>query len=172
MAANKCRFCNIRPVSRNDADARMLELCGLCSTEADWENLHSDDSHGVDPDNETFEGCWICFPELNQASENYVPRIGTSRQGMKMNTTRSQSAISKAEVVAAAARARGFSTMVDSADSGAYVVVTGLPENGIIKLQWDAAGRYQYDASAYGTSTKQSRKVRNVSAALSIIAAQ
>lgn len=111
-----CTICNTRPAlpmaQRTSAD---MPYCEPCSTQADWENVHSDQAHDlvlaadeagkkvsvkgwtnmktraevdayVDEQlRPEMEQCWVCHPELDETQREYTPRRGTSRLGMIIN---------------------------------------------------------------------------------------
>lgn len=69
-----CSVCRTRPIDQKlVADCATWTFCLPCYTEADWENMHSDDAHdqmlAEDPD------CWVCNPSLNEASDDYVAPV-------------------------------------------------------------------------------------------------
>lgn len=89
----------VAPKDRRRAEGMSgdMDYCVPCYTEAGWENTHSDQGHD-DLDSYTLENttyviqaeldawlvserevtkeCWICHPELNQASAEYVAKAG------------------------------------------------------------------------------------------------
>jgi hypothetical protein len=108
----KCEICNTRPVG-NEAKAEGFKYCDPCYTEANWENTHSDYGHDdIDTyslENTTFKvqaevdryisdtkvemaSCWICHPELNEATAAYTPRTGTPRTDAANTPHRSHAA--------------------------------------------------------------------------------
>lgn len=88
MARKICNVCNARPVgygtNGDQRQAQSMDLCTPCYEEGGWENTHSDFAHDAEAEhmvqqgnNEAghrVEGCWICFPELNDAQKPYVKR--------------------------------------------------------------------------------------------------
>lgn len=68
MARKLCEFCNTRTATSQNRGNISISACEPCETEAGWENSHSDGQC------EGTEGgkCWICLPELNRASAEYV----------------------------------------------------------------------------------------------------
>ena len=159
-----CRSCQIRQIATgtvkgadaayvDKGTARAVELCNFCHVEADYENTHSDDGHNDDVD-----GCWICYPELNQrtkADERGTRQAtGTSRVGMVITVPLRASGAEKAKVVADrfAGRAKVRTTKG---------ITTLTVADAKLRLVWDAQGRFNYDASRISD-----RKVRNVAAAL------
>jgi hypothetical protein len=160
-----CRSCQIRTIATGTvkgedaayvdrATAKSVELCNLCHVEADYENTHSDDDH----DSEPVDGCWVCYPELNQrtqADERGARKAsGTSRSGMVFTVPVKASGKEKAEAVKAQITADVKVTV------RTVKGVTTL-RAGALRLAWDAQGRFDYDASRYGD-----RKVRNAAAAI------
>jgi hypothetical protein len=90
MTAKICNVCGKRTIGTKGSDpmsARIAGLCGLCMDEGGWENTHSDNGHdailakrealsdsGLSPEEqEEIDGCWICYPELNEAA-NWKPK--------------------------------------------------------------------------------------------------
>jgi hypothetical protein len=77
MARKLCEFCGTRTATSHNRGNISIQACQPCETEADWENTHSDHGH-EDPTTMDFsqmselEDCWICKPELNEASAAYV----------------------------------------------------------------------------------------------------
>jgi hypothetical protein len=107
----RCEICGTRPMTsgRNDS----LPYCDPCATEADWENVHSDNGHddeeavanGWDTA-ESVAACWICHPELNEAAKDYTPRTGTSRTDAARTTHRSHAGCDHARTPKARAACR------------------------------------------------------------------
>lgn len=170
-AIAKCTICNVRPVPSKKIridegmDSSML-YCIPCYTEAGWENAHAD---GHDAENQD-DSCWLCFPELNEATKAYAPRTGTSREGMVVHVTIRASALDKAAEVIA---------QIPNAESYAIKIVKPVKRNGHVTkltftsatqdfdLRWDQAGRF-----VGGTVSEdgKARKVRNVAEALRLAA--
>lgn len=99
-ARKLCTICNLRP--RATADQRKaqgmnsdMHYCVPCFEEAEWENTHSDNAHEqeltlantlftkqdeldkwLEERANEMDACWICQPELNQASAEYTPKAG------------------------------------------------------------------------------------------------
>lgn len=94
MSRKLCTICNLRPAgygtNGDQAHALRQGFCTPCLTEADHENTHSDQGHDGDSEhmvqagsNEAghrVEGCWECFPELNEAQKPYVKRERAGHQ--------------------------------------------------------------------------------------------
>ena len=111
-------------------------------------------------------GCWICFPELNEAQmEPKVRATGerASRKGQIINVPLRAPGEIKAGVVVKAAPA----ATVHVAKNGSATL--NLEIGGLkLRLAWDAEGCYDYMASS-ATIMGKSRKVRNVAEALRLI---
>lgn len=94
MSRKLCTVCNTRPVgygtNGDQAHAQRQGMCTPCLEEAGWENTHNDYGHdetsehmvqaGSNEAGHRVEGCWICFPELNDAQKTYVKRERTGHQ--------------------------------------------------------------------------------------------
>lgn len=89
-----CSICNKRPVGSGQGTdprhAKVMGYCAPCLEEAEWENTHSDEGHeainagrDIAPGVE-MTGCWICHPELNAASDDYVAPTRRSKVGMEI----------------------------------------------------------------------------------------
>lgn len=171
-----CRSCQIRQIATGTlkgadvayldrAQARAVELCNLCLVEADYENVHSDDGH--DEDNKV-DGCWICYPELNQRTaadaKGARQSTGTSRVGMVITVPLRASGKDKAEAVKAQMPVGAQHTL--RTVKGITTLKAWTKEHAV-KLVWDAQGRFDYDAS-----NGDAKKVRNVAAALRMLAAE
>lgn len=186
-AKKLCGICKTRPVSNSQELPLGIKgtMCTPCYDESGWENTHSD--HGHDRINALVEAaaelsttdqdeldsymasCWICHPELNEASESYVPRKGTSRAGMVMNTGHNWAPKTKADVIAAAVKEAGGTSKTKSED-GNLVITVRLAGGSTMKLAWDAQGSYVYAKSVWTVpGSIKSIKVRNVAAALRLI---
>lgn len=168
MATKTCRSCQIRPIAggtvRGEGDtdratAKSVELCLPCLAEAGWENTHSDYGHedGKDADGEPTDTCWMCHPELNEASADYSARVGTSRVGMVITVPIRGTAKEKAQ-----AAAEGLGAQDSKIATTKKTGITTLKSAGSeIELRWDANGRYV-------GGTVRGRKVRNVSEAIRV----
>lgn len=105
MSRKLCTICHTRPVGTgagNDPQhARTMGYCTSCLTEAEWENMHSDNAHdayaagtwmpetiemGVELVDE-MKQCWVCVPALNAASADYNPRAGHTNTVAKSYTS-------------------------------------------------------------------------------------
>jgi hypothetical protein len=174
MNAKRCEICDTRPIMPG---GRMLQVHGVkfpycepCLVEADWENTHSDYGHDVDgPEADDYTtagahvtGCWVCNPELNEASATYTPRTGVSRKGQVINVTIRATGRTKATEVAEKFNA---SYKVTVSSRKGFVTLKAASANETFVLVWDAQGHFQYGPSTYG-----SRKVRNVAEALRLAA--
>jgi hypothetical protein len=180
QAKGRCEMGCGRP-----ANSEMPHLCIPCYTEAGWENTHSDQGHEgfealtVKQTNfrtkaaleewkaevrKEIEGCWICRPELNKASAEYVSRAGTSRQGMKLSVTLKASGKEKAAEVQAKLP-KGYAAKAQNVKGIVTLKAAISTGNGII-LRWDANGRF---LSGEVQLEGKSRKVRNVAELLRIV---
>ena len=91
MATRKCSLCETRNVGTgpgHDADqARAMGYCNTCLTEADWENVHSDDAHQTGTVGDV-DGCWICYAELNPNNKPIeAPKAGHTNTVAKSYTS-------------------------------------------------------------------------------------
>lgn len=101
MARKICSLCNTRSVGTGKGDgtedvtfARSMGYCIPCTVEADWENVHSDNGHddadcvanGYDTQ-DSVDDCWICHPELNEATKEHTPRTGHTNTVAKSRTS-------------------------------------------------------------------------------------
>lgn len=158
--SKRCAVCEVRPVTKDSPES---QLCRPCLTKAEWENMHSD--YGHSPEGEQPHDCWVCFPELDESSADYVQRKGTSRVGMVLHVTPRATGQDKAKQVAEQLKDFGMASI--KVYKG--VVTLTLETSGAsVKLAWDANGRYLYDSTAITVGGK-SRKARNVSAAIKAI---
>lgn len=165
-----CEICQTRPVMPK---GQMLQVHGVsfpycepCLVEAEWENVHSDDAHQTGNQQITVAECWICHPELNKASADYVQRAGTSRAGMRMTVPVRASGLDKAAAVVAKLP-EGYVHSVTKPSKRNGGITTLKAAKGVgdgIILKWDAAGRF-----IYGPSTANGKRVRNVSGAFRAI---
>lgn len=179
-AKSLCVVCSRRPRSTKAqrraegiGGSDFADICIPCYRESGWENTHSDAGHAeilAQPESErTIEeqdeirGCWICFPELNEANADYVAKSGTSRQGQVVVAKGD-----KARIFSDAAEAAGFRTAFQRLDSGKTTVIVEKAENRIM-LVWNGPA-YDYALSG-ATLGGKSRKVRNLKEALRLLAA-
>jgi hypothetical protein len=189
---NVCRACEVRPVGggtgeENDRTfARSIDLCVPCAEEANWENAHSDNGHDLlaagtaswknysfktkkafdewaAEERAAMERCWICKPELNRASEEYVGRTGTSREGMVINVPLRASSKEKAEAIAAKI-GKPYAVSIRTVKGVTTLKAAKSQGEGVV-LVWDENGRWDYSASRAEVAGK-SRKIRNASEAL------
>lgn len=212
-AKNRCTVCGVRPIGSGIGDEdkrqlRTLQMCNPCATEGGWMNTHSDAGHetidALTVRNSSFktkaaleewkaqerkvmERCWICHPELDASSADYVAREGTSREGMVVHARGGISG--KVACLQEAGKAAGGNVVVKEEtvtrgkgkDKEDVVVSTTLVWRSRIGAEltvvWDHAGRFQYGPSvAVGrisedTPAKEApRKIRNVAEALRFIA--
>lgn len=173
----RCEICNQRPAGGKDAKANGLgQYCDPCYEEANWENTHSDNGH-FDADavlkgyesQEVLDACWICHPELNQASAAYVARQGTSREGMRLVVPVRGAAQDK--VAAVAGKLPEGTQWEAKHDKKAHLVMLTIMCGPVkMTLAWHEDGAYAYDAtSAQRDANSKVVKVRNASAALRIL---
>jgi hypothetical protein len=188
----RCEICGTRPVGKEARKAGHNGYCDPCFEEAGHENQHSDDAHDeisngadveeftggqetVDRIRKEMKACWICHPELNKASETYVPRAGVARKGQKLHVTLRASGETKANETIAQLP-EGTEVAVSTSKASGTVLTIKLAEK-TLTLVWDAAGRYSYPNSVLSLLTRgdaakgtKTRKIRNVSEALRIAA--
>lgn len=169
--SKRCTICEVRPATAESPEGR---LCKPCLAFADWENVHSDYDHkGARARGEKVDGaeyqlseCWVCHPELDESAEDYTPRTGTSRKGMRMTVTARANARDKAKQVAQqlpASYATGISTR-----NGIVTLKASKSLGEGFVLCWDAqTGRFLYGQSKfYFGDPRKPRKVRNAAAAI------
>ena len=168
----RCEICGIRPIgspNKNSygdrAQAKAMGYCTPCLTEAEWDNVHSDDDH--ENLTEKVDGCWTCYPEANEANADYVAPKGVSRVGQKLHVSLRATGETKADETIAQLPV-GTWTEMKTTERGTFLIIK-LAEK-TMTLGWDAAGRYSYAASTVAKIGGKSRKVRNVSEALRIAA--
>jgi hypothetical protein len=159
MQSRRCVSCETRPATKESPEG---QLCKLCLEEAGWENTHSDQGHEemlkADEDSlgYTLGDCWICHPELNRASAEYVAKRGTSRIGQVMHVTLRASGEEKAaQTIAQLSKA--WTADVTNSKGVTYLRVALGGVSGT--MVWDAQGR-----TTGGTYTVEgkTRKIRNV----------
>lgn len=195
---NVCGACNLRSIGAGKGDdndrqqARTLDLCVPCLEEAGWENAHSDNSHAdladgsltwkqtsfktkrefdawAETERAMMERCWICHPELNRASAEYVAVSGTSREGMVIHAR--GSVAEKVAVIDDAAKPAGWTTKIVNSKKHETVTLTAVKNGAVLTVVWDARGRFQYGPSVARISADgKARKIRNVAEALRFIA--
>jgi hypothetical protein len=174
-AKARCEICNIRPVM-TARQARQhgvsFPYCDPCMTQADWENTHSDYGHDADAetivpwndeeaaDGHRVEGCWICFPELDETTRPYTQRVGTSRAGMVLNVVPLEAAKTKAGVVAEALSALGIESRIRT-NKGITTLKATNGEDEIVVV---------WDGRRYSHGTGAGRRLRNVADVLRFIA--
>lgn len=208
-AKNRCTACGVRPIGggigdEDKATLRSLKMCNPCATEGGWSNLHSDDAHETF---ETFtvkgsnfktkaaldawkaetrkatEQCWICHPELDASSADYVAREGTSREGMVVHARGGIDG--KVACLKTAGETAGGTVEITEQTTGrgkekAVISTTLVWRSRIgaeLTVVWDDRGRFQYGPSvatgriSEDTPAKEApRKIRNVAEALRFIA--
>jgi hypothetical protein len=88
MARTLCTVCQVRTACTGKGDSAFdgghSDMCNPCFTEGGWENTHSDYAHDeilavpaaerTEEQANEIKGCWICYPELNEAQKEYKPR--------------------------------------------------------------------------------------------------
>lgn len=115
------------------------------------------------------KGCWICYPELNEAQRTTKARVTGerfSRKGQVIHVPLRAPGEEKAAVIVKAAP--GAPIQIFTEKQGTVRLDLTTPSFVLI-LAWDAKGRYDYDRSVAAVGGKQ-KKVRNVSEALRILA--
>lgn len=163
-SAGKCVDCGRKGDPDSPSDGR---LCTPHLAEAEHQNNHDnghDDIHSIN--------CWICWPELNEASK-LAPRgerVGTSRSGMRMTVPVRGAAVEKVSAVQAKLAALGDEVSVNvSFPEGTELTELGITYGPVkIVLAWNSnTGAYAYEAtSIQRDANSKPGKVRNVSAAL------
>jgi len=184
-AGTKCIVCG----TRNGMAAATRKAQGLgrdfkdqclpCYEEGGWENTHSDAGHdqmdlGALTEEQAAEvhGCWICYPELNEAKR--PARTGRSRAGMVIIAKGTE--IHKSETFRKAAEAAGWTVTVQSetyelpegtTGEGTRYYATATKGESHIALAWDGRA-YDYPESGASFGGK-ARKVRNLKEALRLL---
>jgi hypothetical protein len=189
-AKPKCDVCGVRNRSTKAQRDRMglgssySDMCIPCYEEAGWENTHSDAGHDAiqaKPESERtaeelaeIDGCWICFPELNDAKKEHAPREGRSRAGMVIVAKGTE--IHKSTTFKVAAEAAGWTVTLQSetyelpegtTGEGTRYYATAVKGTESISLAWDGRA-YDYPASSAVIAGK-GRKVRNLKEALRLV---
>jgi hypothetical protein len=164
-----CSICQKRPIgSGNGSDprhAKTMGYCAPCLEEAEWENMHSDDDHEGDATDEEKAGCWICFPELNRASDDYKERMGSTRAGMVIHVTIRAAGVTKAEQTIAHLSDEGqngrftFKIVKPSKRNGQITKLAAISAQETFEASWDDRGRF---LTGSVTEDGKTRKVRNV----------
>lgn len=184
-AEGKCIACGMRngmtakQAREQGMGGSYRDICLPCYEEAGWENTHSDAGHAdFDLANLTEEqatevhGCWICYPELNEAKK--APRAGRSRAGMVIIAKGTE--IHKSATFKAAAEAAGWTVTVqsetyepgeDAEGEGTRYYATATRGDDSISLAWDGRA-YDYPASSAHMAGKV-RKIRNLKEALRVL---
>ena len=149
-----CNVCNKR---RAGNDAGVPDMCQPCADEGGWENTHNDNGHeDLAADDSERDGCWVCHPELNRASDDYVARKGSSKAGMTV--------IAKGDKISVVVEALRKAGAVVSTDTNAKTGFTGL----VARLD-TAVGSYQIECGWFGAKFHypvahiNGKKFRNVS---------
>lgn len=79
--APKAKACTQQPCTRKVTEN---DMCTPHNEEGMWENTHEDEGHenltGLEDDADQMYACWVCHPELNEATA--APRKSTSKAGM------------------------------------------------------------------------------------------
>lgn len=171
----RSKLCTMKDCSR-PADKASPEgrLCIPCLTEAEWENTHSDNAHDeitkgaegtfegqTDSLGYSIEACWICHPELNEASATYKPRKGVSRKGQFMSVPPRASGPAKAAILQTKLAELGWTSTISTRKG---ITVCQI-KTANFRIEWDANGNYQYGPSVFGA-----KKLRNVSEAIRTMA--
>lgn len=188
----RCTICETRPAEPMSRRMSVDQVyCYPCSTLADHENAHSDQSHDeilransagekltrkgwnfktqkamdewLAAEREVMAECWVCKPELDETQIEYVQRKGVSRVGQTQIVPVRAPGATKAEAVRVALAAIGWTATV-SARKG---VTTLAIKSSNFQLQWDERGCYMYGPSVYGD-----RKIRNAKEAVRILSGE
>lgn len=165
-----CNVCNKRRIGTGggDQDGKTLGMCNPCATEGGWENAHNDEGHeDANSGEPRVEACWICHPELNQASDDYVARKGSSKAGMKILAKGSY--IHKSEMVKAAIEALGGDVHVNTSKSG-VTRLTANVNNIVVQAQW-IGNAWDY-AGSEGINGKKVRNVKELLRKMGVEAAK
>lgn len=174
-AKSRCEICNTRPImtdAQKRASGVSFPYCLPCLTEAEWENTHSDYGHdedsetivpaGDDENNHRVEGCWICFPELNETTKPYKERTGTSRLGIVMHVSPRITGQDKAKQVTPQLP-EGFKGTTRTTKG--VTTMKGESENGAsFKITWDFGSGHLI--GAWTTIEEKTLKARNVAEVL------
>lgn len=181
----KCSVCGVRngmtakQAREQGLGSSYRDICVPCYDEGGWENSHSDAGHEhMDLANLTEEqaaevhGCWICYPELNEAKK--APRAGRSRAGMVIVAKGTE--IHKSATFKLAAEAAGWTVTMqsetyelgeDAEGEGTRYYATATKGDDAISLAWDGRA-YDYPASSAQLAGK-ARKIRNLKEALRVL---
>jgi hypothetical protein len=182
-----CIVCGVRK-GMNAATRRTQGLskdfsdqCLPCYNEGGWENTHSDAGHAAlnlaaltEEQAAEVYGCWICYPELNEAKK--APRAGRSRAGMVIVAKGTE--VHKSETFRKAAEAAGWNVTVQretyelpegtTGEGTRYYATAAKPgTDDAISLAWDGRA-YDYPSSDAVINGK-GRKVRNLKEALRLL---
>lgn len=175
----KCNVCGKRrPASKGNRNGTPANgICTPCYEEGGWENTHNDAGHGdldlnalTDEQAEEVHGCWICYPELNEAQRE--PRAGRSRAGMVIIAKGTE--IHKSATFREAAEKLGWTVTVqeqtyDDGDAlNTRYYANAHKGQDAIQLAWDGRA-YDYPGSSARLAGKD-RKVRNLKEALRFLA--
>lgn len=144
----------IRKVTEND-------MCGPHNEEGLWENTHNDEQHG-DHEADTIDdpACWICHPELNEATA--PARKGTSKAGMVIlakGTHVHKSELVRKEIEKAGGFIQGLHTRGD------VTTLDATTADGIV-----ITARWNGDAFDYAGAAWGDRKYRNVKELVRLLA--
>lgn len=163
-AKGLCELCGKRRLGAGKASgydsreyAKSRKWCLPCADESQHEIEH-DNGHEHIPTDE----CWICHPELNAASEDYTPRVGTSKAGMVIHAK--GSAADRAAVALEAVKAKGGKGKVATDDRGVTVMEGKVGKVEII-MTWHGK------AHAPDHSTVDGKRVKNVATFLRMVGA-
>jgi hypothetical protein len=181
----KCIVCGIRngmsaATRRSQGLSKdFSDQCLPCYEEGGWENSHSDAGHDdlnlaklTEEQAAEVHGCWICYPELNQAKR--PARQGQSRAGMVIVAKGTE--IHKSLLFKKEAEAIGWTVEIsketyemaaDAEGEGTRHYATATRGADSISLAWDGRA-YDYSASSARIAGKD-RKVRNLKEALRLI---
>lgn len=168
--STRCSICQKRPVGSGQGSdpkhAKSMGYCAPCLEEAEWENTHNDYDHeGANAGTEETEGCWVCHPELNRASDDYADRMGSTRAGMVIHVTIRAAGVTKAEQTIAHLSDEGqnerftFKIVKPSKRNGQITKLVAISAQETYEAKWDDRGRF---LSGSVTEDGKTRKVRNV----------
>lgn len=153
---NLCTICKTRPVGTGkDAGYEDREFCKRqgfccpCGNEAQHEISHLNGHESIPTDE-----CWLCHPELNQASENYVAKQGGSKAGMTV--------IAKGDKIALVEQAlKGMGATVKIQTKDGWTALVAQLDTAVgayhIEAAWNGRA-FHYPAASFN-----GKKFRNVS---------
>lgn len=188
----RCTICETRPAEpmsrRNSADQA---YCYPCSTMADHEIMHGDNSHDeiakadaegvkltrkgwtfktqaamdewVAAERDAMAECWVCKPELDETQREYVARKGVSRVGQTQIVPVRAPGTDKAAAVQAELAKIGWTATISTRKG-----ITSLAiKSASVKILWDQRGCYMYGPSRFGD-----KKIRNAKELVRILSGE